>query len=51
MEGYKNKNKKDICYPNLPSAVRPVAQRPDIPIAALLGTFNTSPPDSEYECQ
>jgi hypothetical protein len=39
----------DICYPNMPSAMRPVAHGPDIPIPASPETLDTSPPDSEYD--
>ncbi|KAJ4433145.1 hypothetical protein ANN_15402 [Periplaneta americana] len=32
VAGYTAKNKKDIPYPNIPSAIRPVPDGPDIPV-------------------
>jgi hypothetical protein len=32
IQGYSLKNKKDIVYPNLPSAMRPLPHGPDIPV-------------------
>lgn len=32
VEGYNLKNKKEISYPNLPSAIRPVNHGPDVPV-------------------
>jgi hypothetical protein len=49
VQGYKSKNKKDICYPNMLSAMRPAAHGPDIPIPTPPETLDTSPPDSEYD--
>jgi hypothetical protein len=49
VQGYNSKNEKDICYPNMPSAMRPVAHGHDIPIPTPLETLDTSPPDSEYD--
>jgi hypothetical protein len=48
VQGYDSKNEKDICYSNIPSAMRPVAHGPDIPIPAPPETLDTIPPDSEY---
>jgi hypothetical protein len=30
LKGFNTKNKKEITYPNLPSAIRPVPHGPDI---------------------
>jgi hypothetical protein len=49
LQGCYSSHKKDICYPNMPSAMRPVAYGPDIPIPASPETLDTSPPDSEYD--
>jgi hypothetical protein len=32
LKGFCTKNKKEITYPNLPSAIRPVPHGPDIPV-------------------
>jgi hypothetical protein len=48
VKGCNRKNKTDICFPNMPSAMRPAAHGPDIPIPTPPGTLDTSPPDSEY---
>jgi hypothetical protein len=32
LKGFSTKNKKEITYPNLPSAIRPVLHGPDIPV-------------------
>jgi hypothetical protein len=49
VQGYNSKNKKGICYPNMPSAMRPAAHGPDIPIPTPPETLDTNPPDSEYD--
>jgi hypothetical protein len=49
VQEYNNKNKKDICYPNMPSAMRPVAHGPDVHISTPLETLDRSHPDSEYD--
>jgi hypothetical protein len=59
LKGFNTKNKKEITYPNLPSAIRPVPHGPDIPVpnppkqlhtlqAELSATPNESSEDSEY---
>jgi hypothetical protein len=49
VQGYNSKNKTYICYPNIPSDMRPVAHGPDIPIPTPPETLDTSPLDSEYD--
>lgn len=35
VEGYNLKNRKEIFYPNLPSAIRPVPHGPDVPVPSV----------------
>jgi hypothetical protein len=59
LKGFNTKNKKEITYPNLPSAIRPVPHGPDMPVpnprkqlhtlqAESSATPNQSSEDSEY---
>jgi hypothetical protein len=59
LKGFNTKNKKEITYPNLPSAIRPVPHGPDIPVpkppkqlltleAESTATPSESSEDSEY---
>ena len=43
VKGFNGKNKKSITYPNLPSAIRPIAHSDDIPVP----TPPVSLPDSD----
>jgi hypothetical protein len=45
IQGYNLKNKKEIVYPNLPSAMRPLPHGPDIPMPQSPQTLET-PKDS-----
>ncbi|KAJ4443359.1 hypothetical protein ANN_05027 [Periplaneta americana] len=59
LAGYIAKNKKDILFPNIPSAIRPVPHGPDIPVplppesdtlrSASSSTETESPVDHTYE--
>jgi hypothetical protein len=48
IQGYNLKNKKEIVYPNLPSAMRPLPHGPDIPMPQPPQTLET-PKDSASE--
>jgi hypothetical protein len=49
VQGYNSKNKKDICYPIMLSAMRPAAHGCDMPIPTPPETLDTSPSESEYD--
>lgn len=51
IQGYNAKNKKDICYPNMQSALRPVPHGPGIPVPVPPHNFDDLPEPSESESE
>ena len=62
VSGFNMKNKHNIQYPNLPSAIRPILHQPDVPVPTpppvLIGVedsttssdLSSSECQTEYEC-
>jgi hypothetical protein len=49
VQGYNSKNRKEIFYPNLPSAIRPVPHGPGIPVPVPPEILKDTPVDSDKE--
>lgn len=49
MQGHNSKSVKNIVYPNLPSAMRPVAHGPDVPVPSPPGNLEDLHLSSESE--
>jgi hypothetical protein len=49
VQGYNSKNRKDIFYPNLPPAIRPVPHGPGIPMPVPPEILEDTPVDSDKE--
>jgi len=41
ISGYNKKNKSNIIYPNLPSAIRPIPHDPELPVPVPSKAFET----------
>lgn len=48
IKGYSKKNKRDIEYPNLPSAIRPMPHGPDVPVPVPPSSLDTRSSESDY---
>jgi hypothetical protein len=49
VQGYNSKNRKEIFYPNLPSAIRPFPHGPGIPVPVPPEILEDTPVDSDKE--
>jgi hypothetical protein len=49
VKGYNSKSRKDIFYPNFPSAIRPVPHGPGIPVPVPPEILENTPVDSDKE--
>jgi hypothetical protein len=49
VQGYNSKNRKEIFYPNLPSAIRPVPHGSGIPVPVPPEILQDTPVDSDKE--